>query len=28
VQWHPERDPDAPATRALFAGFVQACKAR
>jgi putative glutamine amidotransferase len=28
VQWHPERDPDAPATRALFAGFVQACKVR
>jgi len=28
VQWHPERDPDAPATHALFEGFVQACKAR
>jgi putative glutamine amidotransferase len=28
VQWHPERDPDAPATRALFEAFVQACKVR
>ena len=28
VQWHPERDPDAPPTRALFEGFVQACKTR
>lgn len=27
VQWHPERDPDAPATRALLEAFVQACKA-
>lgn len=25
VQWHPERDPDAPATRALFKAFVRAC---
>ncbi|MCX7687705.1 MAG: gamma-glutamyl-gamma-aminobutyrate hydrolase family protein [Fimbriimonadales bacterium] len=25
VQWHPERDPDAPATRALFRAFVRAC---
>lgn len=24
VQWHPERTPDSPATRALFAAFVQA----
>ncbi|GBC93741.1 Putative glutamine amidotransferase [bacterium HR15] len=24
VQWHPERDPNAPATRALFEAFVQA----
>ncbi len=28
VQWHPERDPDASATRALFEAFVQACRAR
>lgn len=28
VQWHPERDPDAPATRALFEAFVQACRVR
>ncbi|MCS7272728.1 MAG: gamma-glutamyl-gamma-aminobutyrate hydrolase family protein [Fimbriimonadales bacterium] len=27
VQWHPERDPDAPATRALLTAFVRACKA-
>lgn len=27
VQWHPERDPDAPATRALFSAFVRACSA-
>lgn len=26
VQWHPERDPDAPATRVLFEAFVQACR--
>ncbi len=26
VQWHPERDPDAPATRALFESFVNACR--
>ncbi len=26
VQWHPERDPDAPATRALFQAFVRACR--
>jgi putative glutamine amidotransferase len=24
VQWHPERDPESPATRALFRAFVQA----
>ncbi|MEN3000858.1 MAG: gamma-glutamyl-gamma-aminobutyrate hydrolase family protein [Armatimonadota bacterium] len=24
VQWHPERDPDAPATRALFEAFIRA----
>ena len=28
VQWHPERDPDAPATRRLFEAFVEACKMR
>ncbi|MCS7209301.1 MAG: gamma-glutamyl-gamma-aminobutyrate hydrolase family protein [Fimbriimonadales bacterium] len=28
VQWHPERDPDALATRRLFEAFVQACAAR
>lgn len=27
VQWHPERDPDAPATRRLFEAFVKACRA-
>ncbi len=27
VQWHPERDPDAPATRRLFEAFVEACRA-
>ncbi len=26
VQWHPERDPDAPATRALFEAFVQVAR--
>lgn len=26
VQWHPERAPDSPATRALFSGFVQAAR--
>ncbi|MCS7066129.1 MAG: gamma-glutamyl-gamma-aminobutyrate hydrolase family protein [Fimbriimonadales bacterium] len=26
VQWHPERDPDAPATRALFEAFIRACR--
>jgi putative glutamine amidotransferase len=25
VQWHPERAPEDPATRALFASFVRAC---
>lgn len=25
VQWHPERDPNAPTTRALFRAFVRAC---
>ncbi len=24
VQWHPERDPDGPVTRALFSGFAEA----
>lgn len=28
VQWHPERTPDSPATRALFAAFVQAATRR
>lgn len=27
VQWHPERNPDSPASRALFAAFVAACAA-
>ncbi len=26
VQWHPERDPSAPATQALFRAFVEACR--
>ncbi|MCS7301098.1 MAG: gamma-glutamyl-gamma-aminobutyrate hydrolase family protein [Fimbriimonadales bacterium] len=26
VQWHPERDPEAHATRRLFEAFVQACR--
>lgn len=26
VQWHPERTPDSPATRALFAAFVEATR--
>lgn len=26
VQWHPERDLNSPATKSLFAAFVQACK--
>lgn len=26
VQWHPERDPTAPATQALFRAFVEACQ--
>jgi putative glutamine amidotransferase len=28
VQWHPERNADSPASRALFAAFVAACAAR
>lgn len=28
VQWHPERTPDSPATRALFAAFVEAATRR
>lgn len=27
VQWHPERNQDSPESRALFAAFVEACKA-
>jgi len=26
VQWHPERAPDSPATRAMFSGFAQAAR--
>lgn len=26
VQWHPEQDPDAPATRALFEAFIRAAQ--
>jgi len=26
VQWHPERDPNAPATQALFKAFIQAAE--
>lgn len=28
VQWHPERNPEAPASRALFDAFVAACASR
>jgi len=28
VQWHPERTPDSPETRALFRALVEAARAR
>ncbi|MCH8275340.1 MAG: gamma-glutamyl-gamma-aminobutyrate hydrolase family protein [Armatimonadetes bacterium] len=28
VQWHPERTPDSPTTKALFQSFVRACSTR